>query len=44
MAARKRKFMTQDDIPNFIFESYSQLSEICETSESSSGYSTISEE
>ena len=44
MAARKRKLMTQDDIQNFIFESDSELSELSETSESRSEYSTTSEE
>ena len=44
MAARKRKMMTGDDVQNFIFESDSELSNLSETSESSSEYSAISEE
>ena len=44
MAARKRKLMTEDDVQNFIFESDSELSELSETSGSSSEYSTTSEE
>ena len=36
--------MTGDDVQNFIFESDSELSKLSETSESSSEYSTISEE
>ena len=35
MAARKRKLTTGDDVQNLIFESDSELYELCETAESS---------